>query len=158
MKTYSNLIFNAWGIEEWLDFLPQFPPWPCAQLQVATESTLDNSKSKTLFLQLLEDLTGKVTTSPGLHPWHDTAKTIITEFFHLTQDTSTEEDLNIQKGQQINKNVLSNRTLKIIISKGLKKYNIVKFHMQFTFKKVFQFLVNIGIFCFFDFSFMMKIH
>ena len=91
--TYGNLIFNTWCIEEWLDFLPQLPPWPCAELKISTQGTLANGKSHTLFLQFLECLTCEVTTSPGLHPWHDTAKTFITEFFHLTQDTSTEEDL-----------------------------------------------------------------
>lgn len=92
-KTYSNLILNTWGIKEWLDFLPQLPPWPCAELKISTQSTLNDGEGKTLLLQLLEGLAGEVTTSPGLHPWHNTAKTFITELFHLTQDTSTEEDL-----------------------------------------------------------------
>lgn len=90
---YSDLIFNARGIEEWLDFLPQLPPWPGAELKVSTQWALDNGKGKTLFLQLLEDLTVEVTASPCLHPWHDAAETFVTEFLHLTQDTGTEEDL-----------------------------------------------------------------
>ncbi len=96
-NTYSDLIFNAGGIEKRLDLLPQFPPWPGAEFQVSTQGTLDNGKSHTLFLQLLELFAVEETTSPGLHPWHDTGKTFITEFFHLTQDTSTEEDLYIFK-------------------------------------------------------------
>lgn len=92
-STYGNLIFNTWGIEEGLNLLPQLPPWPCAELKISAQCTLNNCKGNTLFLQLLEDLTVKETANPGLHPWHDTAKTLITELFHLTQDTSTEEDL-----------------------------------------------------------------
>lgn len=100
ISTYGDLILNTWGIEEWLNLLPQLPPWPCAQLKISAQCTLNDCEGNTLFLQLLEDLTVKITTNPSLHPWHDTAKTFITELLHLTQDTSTEEYLFFRKSQQ----------------------------------------------------------
>lgn len=105
---YSDLIFNARGIEEWLDFLPQFPPWPGAELEVSAQWALDDGEGQALFLQFLEGLTGEVTASPWLHPGHDAGKTFVTEFFHLTQDTSTEEDL----FREVRGTKLKRRTLK----------------------------------------------
>lgn len=91
--THGNLVLNAADVEQRLDLLPQFVPWPGAELQVLAQIALDNLEGDTLLLQLLEALAGQVTTSPGLHPGHDLAQTLITELFHLTQDTGTEEHL-----------------------------------------------------------------
>lgn len=91
--TYGHLILNTRDIEQRLDLLPQFVPWPGTQLQVLAQVALDNSQSQALLLHLQEVLTAKVTARPGLHPGHDLAQTLITELLHLTQDTSAEEHL-----------------------------------------------------------------
>lgn len=91
--TYRDLVLNTGHIEQRLDLLPQFPPGPGTQLQILAQVALDNLQGDTLFLHLLELLTGEVATAPGLHPGHDLGQTLITEFLHLTQDTGTEEDL-----------------------------------------------------------------
>lgn len=46
-----------------------------------------------LFLQLLVLLTGQVTTDVGLEPGHDLGQPVVTQLFHLTQDTGAEEYL-----------------------------------------------------------------
>lgn len=52
-----------------------------------------------LFLQLLVLLTGQVTTDVSLEPRHDLGQPVITQLFHLTQDTSAEEHLNTTPSQ-----------------------------------------------------------
>lgn len=91
--THGNLVLNAADVEQRLDLLPQFVPGPGAELQVLAQIALDDLEGDALLLQFLEAPTGQVTTSPGLHPGHDLAETLITELFHLTQDTGTEEHL-----------------------------------------------------------------
>lgn len=125
MNTYRNFILDAGDVEEGLDPLPQFPPWPGAELQVLAQVALDNLEgdpierqlqncknivvlrmiffklkvfSSPLFLQLLVFLTGEVTTDVGLEPRYDLGQPIVTQLFHLTQDTSAEEYLLAQKG------------------------------------------------------------
>jgi hypothetical protein len=46
-----------------------------------------------LFLQLLVFLAREETSDPWLEPGKDLGQTVVTEFLHLTQDTSAEEDL-----------------------------------------------------------------
>lgn len=46
-----------------------------------------------LFLQLGVVLTGEVTTDVGLEPRYNLGQPVITQLFHLTQDTSAEEYL-----------------------------------------------------------------
>jgi len=91
--THGNLILDTADVEEGLDLLPQFVPGPGTELQVLAQVALDNLEGDALFLELLEALTGQVTTGPGLHPGHDLAQTLITELLHLTQDTGAEEHL-----------------------------------------------------------------
>lgn len=91
--TYGDLILDTGNVEEGLDLLPQLPPWPGAQLHVLAQVALYDLQSQTLLLDFLVLLTGQVTSDPGLHPGHDLAQTLITELFHLTQDTSAEEYL-----------------------------------------------------------------
>lgn len=93
--TYSNLILDTGDVEKRSDLLPQFVPWPCAEFEVFAQVSLADLESQTLFLQFLEFFPGEVTTYPRLHPGDDFTKTVITKFFHLTQDTGTEEYLNI---------------------------------------------------------------
>jgi hypothetical protein len=97
--TYGKLVFNASGIEEWPDFLPQFPPRPGAQFEVSAEIPLYDLQSQTLLLKGLEVLTGKVTAHVSLHPGDDLAKTFVTELFHLTQDSGTEEYLSMSSSR-----------------------------------------------------------
>jgi len=92
-NTHGNLILDAADVEEGLDLLPQFVPGPGTELQVLAQIALDNLEGDALFLELLEALTGQVTTGPCLHPGHDLAQTLITELLHLTQDTGAEEHL-----------------------------------------------------------------
>lgn len=94
-NTHGNFVFNTANVEQWLNLLPQFPPWPGTQLHVLAQVALDNLEGQTLFLQFLVFFTGQVTTDPGLQPGHDLAKTFVTELFHLTQDTGTEEYLHL---------------------------------------------------------------
>lgn len=46
-----------------------------------------------LFLQLLESLSAEVTSHVTLHPGNDLAQTFVTDFLHLTEDTGSEEYL-----------------------------------------------------------------
>ena len=95
--TYSQLILNTTGIEEGSDFGPQLPPWPGAKLKVSTKIALYDLKGKALFLKCLEVLTRDVTSHEGLHPWDDLAETLVTEFFHLTENSGAEEYLILRK-------------------------------------------------------------
>jgi hypothetical protein len=52
-----------------------------------------------LFLEFLVLLISKEGTDMGLHPREDLGETVITEFFKLTQNTSTEEYLLDRSGQ-----------------------------------------------------------
>lgn len=97
--TYSNFILDTGDVEEWSDLLPQFVPWPGTQLEVFAQVSLAHLESQTLLLQFLEFLSREVTTDPRLHPGDDLAKTFVTKFFHLTQDSGTEEYLGISLNQ-----------------------------------------------------------
>lgn len=111
MTTYGNLILDAGDVEEGLDLLPQFVPWPGAELEVFAQVPLADLESNTLFLQLLEFLPGEVTSDPGLHPGYDLAQPVVTQFFHLTQDTGAEEYLHVCKASLVTVCVVVRGTL-----------------------------------------------
>lgn len=91
--TYGDLVLDTGDVEERFDLLPQFVPWPGPQLEVLPQVPLAHLEGQTLFLQFLELFPGQVTSDPGLHPGDDFAQTFVTQFFHLTQDSGTEEYL-----------------------------------------------------------------
>lgn len=91
--THSKLVLDTGDVEKRLDFLPQFPPWPSTKLQVFPQVSLNDNQSQTLFLEFLVVLSGQVTSHVSLHPGHDLAQTFVTELFHLTQDSGSEEYL-----------------------------------------------------------------
>lgn len=91
--THGHLVLDASDVEQRLDLLPQLPPRPGAELEVFPQVSLDNHEGQTLLLEFLVVLTGQVTSDVGLHPGHDLAKTFVTKFFHLTQDSGAEEYL-----------------------------------------------------------------
>lgn len=64
-------------------------------MQVLAQVALDNLESQSLFLQLLVLLTGQVTTDVGLEPGDDLGQPVVTQLFHLTQDTGAEEYLGV---------------------------------------------------------------
>lgn len=101
MNTHSNFILDTGDVEQRLDLLPQFPPWPGTKLHVLAQVALYNLEGQTLFLDFLVFFTGQVTSDPGLHPGHNFAQTFITELFHLTQDTGTEEYLYFDFGNVV---------------------------------------------------------
>lgn len=70
-KTYSDFILDTADVEEWFDFLPQFPPWPGTELHVLAQVALYNLEGQTLFLDFLVILTGQITSDPRLHPGHN---------------------------------------------------------------------------------------
>lgn len=123
IDAYRELILDAGDVEEGLDLLPQLPPGPGTELQVLAQVALDNLESQPLentsnnhhvahfqiwryvqvsmsniplFLQLLVLLTGQVTTDVGLEPRDDLGQPVVTQLFHLTQDTGAEEYLLVQ--------------------------------------------------------------
>ena len=64
------------------------------------EERLDGRKERKMYvddsplvLKTLVLLAGEVTTDDGLQPGDDLSQAVVTDFFKLTQDTSTEEDL-----------------------------------------------------------------
>lgn len=98
--TYGDLVLDTGDVEERLDFLPQFVPGPGPQLEVLPQVPLAHLEGQTLFLQFLELFPGQVTSDPGLHPGDDFAQTFVTQFFHLTQDSGTEEYLLFVWGEE----------------------------------------------------------
>jgi len=90
---FLHLILYARNVQHGLHLLPQFPPWPQAQLHVLAQVALYHLEGNPLFLQLLVFLSGLVTSDPCLEPGHDLGQTVVTELLHLTQDTSPEEHL-----------------------------------------------------------------
>lgn len=91
--TYGHFVLDASDVEKGLDLLPQLVPWPCAELEVLPQISLDDLEGQALFLELLVIFTGQITSDVSLHPRHDLAETLVTEFLHLTQDSGTEEHL-----------------------------------------------------------------
>lgn len=53
MNTYRDLILDAGDVEEGLDPLPQFPPWPSAELQVLAQVALDNLEGDPIEREML---------------------------------------------------------------------------------------------------------
>lgn len=91
--TYGHLVLDASDIEQRLDLLPQFPPRPGAELEILPQVPLDDHESQALLLEFLVVFTRYVTPDVSLHPGYDLAETLVAKFFHLTQNSSTEEHL-----------------------------------------------------------------
>lgn len=105
--TYGDLVLDTGDVEERLDLLPQFVPGPGPQLEVFPQVPLAHLEGQTLFLQFLELFPGQVTSDPGLHPGDDFAQTFVTQFFHLTQDSGTEEYLLfVWEGESVKPNLV----------------------------------------------------
>lgn len=92
-ETHGKLVLDTSCVEERFNFLPQLPPRPSTNLQILPQISLHHDQSQTLLLQLLVILPRQVTSDVGLHPGHDFAQSFVTELFHLTQYSSTEEYL-----------------------------------------------------------------
>lgn len=92
-STNDEVVFDAGGVEQRSDLLPQLPPRPGAELEVPAEVLLYDLEGQSLLLQCLEVLTGEVTADVRLHPGDDLAQTLVTELLHLTQDSGAEEYL-----------------------------------------------------------------
>lgn len=91
--TYGHLVLDASDIEQRLDLLPQLPPRPGAELEILPQVPLDDHESQALLLEFLVVFTRYVTPDVSLHPGYDLAETLVAKFFHLTQNSSTEEHL-----------------------------------------------------------------
>ena len=93
----GKLVLDTSCVEERFNFLPQLPPRPSTNLQILPQISLHHDQSQTLLLQLLVILPRQVTSDVGLHPGHDFAQSFVTELFHLTQHSGTEEYLGVSK-------------------------------------------------------------
>lgn len=92
-ETHGKLVLDTSYVEERFNFLPQLPPRPSTNLQILPQISLHHDQSQTLLLQLLVILSRQVASDVGLHPGHDFAQSFVTELFHLTQHSGTEEYL-----------------------------------------------------------------
>ena len=92
-ETHGKLVLDTSCVEERFNFLPQLPPRPSTNLQILPQISLHHDQCQTLLLQLLVILPRQVTSDVGLHPGHDFAQSFVTELFHLTQHSGTEEYL-----------------------------------------------------------------
>lgn len=97
---YLHLLLYVGDVKQRLNLNPQLPPRPSSELEVFAQVALYNLESQPLILQFLVVLSAEVTSDVGLHPGDNFAETVVTEFFHLTQDTSPEEDLGVTQSVQ----------------------------------------------------------
>merc|ERR1719195_1760269 len=94
---FSLVLSKLGTFEVGLDSQPQLPPKPSLTNVVVTDGSLKAVKGQLLILQLLEYKTRGFTSGLSLKPRQDHTNTIFTDFFHVTQDTSTEEDFGMTK-------------------------------------------------------------
>ena len=80
-----------------LDGQPQLPPQPGLTNVVVPNGALEAIEGQLLVLHLLEHQPGSFSSCLRLQPGQNGSNPVLTDFLHVTQVTSTEEDLCMSK-------------------------------------------------------------
>merc|ERR1719220_2941413 len=93
-----SLVLGKLGaLEVRLDSQPQLPPEPGLTNVPVPNGALKAIKSKLLVLHFLKDQPGGFSSCLRLQPCYDTADPVFTNFLHVTQNTSPEEDFGVSQ-------------------------------------------------------------
>merc|ERR1719362_2219543 len=83
------------ALEGGLDSQPDLHPLPCLGNHHGLDGTLARVQGQLLVLQLLELHPGGLASGSGLQPGQHTADLVLTDLLHLSELSSTEEDLGV---------------------------------------------------------------
>merc|ERR1712203_544498 len=84
-------------LEVGLDSHPDLPPQPGLTNVVVSDGSLAAVQGKLLILQLLELHSGGLTSGTRLQPGKNRTNSVLTDLFHYTKNTSSEENLGVTK-------------------------------------------------------------
>merc|ERR1719443_2768755 len=84
-------------LEVGLDGKPDLHPQPGLGNHHGSDGSLASVQGHRLVLELLESHSGGLASSSGLQPGKNISDLVLTELFHLTGNTSSEEDLGVTK-------------------------------------------------------------
>merc|ERR1719443_2295369 len=92
------LVLSKLGaLEVGLDGKPDLHPQPGLGNHHGSDGSLASIQGHLLVLELLESHSGCLASSSGLQPGKNISDLVLTELFHLTGNTSSEEDLGVTK-------------------------------------------------------------